>query len=86
MQEIGVVAPHQFRAAALPIRVYQHLALALTWEQAGGHTPLSGIERDAVEGEQAVGTRIVADAAARAKLRTRSRFGWLQELMTFPIQ
>jgi hypothetical protein len=85
MQEIDAVAPHQFRAADFPIRVSQHPALALTWEQAGENTPLYGIERDAVEGKQAVGTRIVADAATRAKLRTHRRFGWWHELLAFPL-
>src|SRR5260370_32267970 len=56
MQERGAVAPHQFRATDLPVRVCQHLALAVPWEQAGGHTPRYGIERGALQGEHASGS------------------------------
>src|SRR5258708_12787892 len=58
MQERGAVAPHQFRAADLPIRVYQHLALALTWAQAARNPPPSRITPDAAKSKPATLPRL----------------------------
>ncbi len=80
MQRVDAAPPDQFRAANLPGRVYQHVMLPLSWEQTTGDASPQGIERDAVKRQQAVGTRIIANAAARPKLRASGRF-WRRECL-----
>lgn len=75
MQEIGSSAPDQFRATDLPIGVNQHLMLAQARKQTHYDAPIDGVERDAVEGKQAVRPRIVAETGAWPKLRPTGGFG-----------
>ncbi|HEY8324626.1 MAG TPA: hypothetical protein VIG77_09070, partial [Ktedonobacterales bacterium] len=60
--------PDQISAAYLPVGVNEHRMLTSAQEQTADDTPIQGIERDAIQTHQAIGARIVADAATRPEL------------------
>ena len=74
MQVVGALSPHQVSTAESPRGVNQQVMLPFPQDQAAGHTPLHGIEREAIQTQQAVGTCVITDTSTRTKLRTGERF------------
>ncbi|SRR5579875_577639 len=71
MQEVDTTPPHQISATDLPGGVNEHAVLAFSQYQAADNTACQRVQRDPIQAHEAVGTRIIADTAARAKLGTR---------------
>src|SRR5262245_939172 len=71
MQVVDTAPPHQISSTNFPPRIDQHLMLASTQKQPADDAPLQRIERYPVKTHQAVGARVVADAATWPKVRAR---------------
>jgi hypothetical protein len=75
VQVVRAVAPDEISPTDFPGRVDQHLMLARAEQQPTDDTALQSIERHPIQAHQAVGTRVVADAATRPEGGAGLRIG-----------